>query len=403
MNQQELFASYELDNSRWQALVLRFLGGSLALHLIIFLSAIYVPAMRDALYVAMLFDPDRKVVNKDYTLNEIADDVTVVKLANPGKFRYPEGYFNTEEFPADMNGFNDLSVVNGGDNGLQPLPPPTGFELTAPTPVPYVPPPPVVTMPPPAPVTGGLPPLPKPKKGAKLPPIKPANDAQAGAASPTPKEGETANANVNKKPEEAKKPDANTTAQANPNEINRQPLIDFGQKVDKLQKEGKVDLKQPFAVTIEGELDKNGKLLQPRVTGKEGDATLTELAKELIAVLNASNVLINLSDITKDSPKKTHKVKFVVDQDQNDVIVNVELEFGDMTLAQRIQSGANAIVALTKTTRKDKIEGQLLQNVNVETNGTQVVFKSKMPRQAAEQLIQDQLTAAVKKADQTQE
>jgi hypothetical protein len=402
MNQQELFASYELDNSRWQALVLRFLGGSLALHLIIFLSAIYVPAMRDALYVAMLFDPDRKVVNKDYTLNEIADDVTVVKLANPSKFRYPEGYFNTQEFPADMNGFNDLSVVNGGDNGLQPLPPPTGFELTAPTPVPYVPPPPVVTMPPPAPVTGGLPPLPKPKKGAKLPPIKPANDAQAGA-SPTPKEGETANANVNKKPEEAKKPDANTTAQANPNEINRQPLIDFGQKVDKLQKEGKVDLKQPFAVTIEGELDKNGKLLQPRVTGKEGDATLTELAKELIAVLNASNVLINLSDITKDSPKKTHKVKFVVDQDQNDVIVNVELEFGDMTLAQRIQSGANAIVALTKTTRKDKIEGQLLQNVNVETNGTQVVFKSKMPRQAAEQLIQDQLTAAVKKADQTQE
>jgi hypothetical protein len=104
-----------------------------------------------------------------------------------------------------------------------------------------------------------------------------------------------------------------------------------------------------------------------------------------------------LSDLTKnDTSKKTHKVKFDVSQDQTNVTVSVALEFDDESLANRIQSGANTIVSLTKNMRKDKIEGQLLENVSISTNGKQVIFNSIMPRQAAEKLIQDQLATAVK-------
>lgn len=404
MTEQQLFAHYELDNSRWQAIILKFLGGSLAVHLVLLLSAVYIPAVRDAFYVAMLFsDSSLKTVSRDYTLEEIGDDVTIVNLADPSRFRYPEGYFNTGEYvenPLDPT----VLAVNGDPtlSGASIAPP--LFDPAAPAPTPFPTPmatstPPIVgfpsvNTPPPAPRARNrrnrgeaLPPLPTPKPGAKV-------------ESLTPNETETAKANANlnidnsqPKPSPSKDPNALLSEE----EINKKPLYDFGAKVDQLQKDKKIDLNQPFSVSVEGELEKGGKLSNAGVTKKEGDQQLVELTKELISVLNASGVLKTLSDVAlKDSPQAKHKIKFDVNNDQTNLTVNISFELANADVAYRIQSGVNALIAVNRQLRKDKVEGQILQNVRAESDGKLIVFKSLMPRQDAQKLIQDQLAAAVK-------
>ncbi|MDQ4122227.1 MAG: hypothetical protein M3209_12375 [Acidobacteriota bacterium] len=399
MTEQQLFANYELDNSKWLAIILKFLGGSLVVHLILLLSAVYVPVVRDAFYVAMLFsDSDLKTTNKDYSLEEIGD-VTMINLADPNRFRYPEGYFNTGEYvenPMDPT----ILAVNGGMTDMTTAPPIFDPAVPAPTPFPTPFPTPaasasgipsIVNNPP---VTrsrnrrrgGGLPPAPTPIPGAKM-------ESLTGEADEPKKPDANQNANAEAKPT----PDKNATALLSEEEINKKPLIDFGVKVDQLQKAKKVDLNQPFAVTVEGELEKGGKLVAPNVTRKDGDQQLVELTKELIAVLNASGVLKTLSDVAlKDSPTQKHKIKFDVSNDEKNLMVNVSFELANAEVAYRIQSGVNALIALNKMQRKDKIEGQILQNVRAESDGNLIVLKTLMPRQDAQKLIQDQLSAAVK-------
>src|SRR5882724_5862592 len=86
----ELLANFEIGREpRWPVL-LRLVTASLALHIVILLSVVYVPGLRDAFNIATLI-AHTSIVDKPYMATAIGDEVQVVSLSE--KFHYPEGYF----------------------------------------------------------------------------------------------------------------------------------------------------------------------------------------------------------------------------------------------------------------------------------------------------------------------
>src|SRR4026207_404441 len=92
----ELFEKFEVNRESRAAVLLRLVGASLVLHLLLMWMVIYVPAVRDTVNIAALI-ASTKWVDQDYTATQIGDDVQIVQLE---KFRYPDGYFalDNQEF-----------------------------------------------------------------------------------------------------------------------------------------------------------------------------------------------------------------------------------------------------------------------------------------------------------------
>ena len=95
----ELFTDFEVNRELRWPVVLRLLGGSFAAHLLVVITILYIPGVRDALNIAALI-ADTSFVDKPYEKTEIGDDVQLVELRS-NRFRYPDGYF-APEYPAGM-------------------------------------------------------------------------------------------------------------------------------------------------------------------------------------------------------------------------------------------------------------------------------------------------------------
>src|SRR6185369_6091435 len=91
----ELFENVEVNRDPRWPILMRLVGGSLILHLMLLWLVMYVPAFRDALNIASLIAGTR-IVDKDYVATQIGDEVQLLDLANE-KFHYPEGYFALEQ------------------------------------------------------------------------------------------------------------------------------------------------------------------------------------------------------------------------------------------------------------------------------------------------------------------
>src|SRR5688500_1719988 len=102
----ELFENFEVNRDSRVAVLLRLIGASLAVHLVLVWLVIYVPAVRDTVNIAALI-ASTKWVEEDYTATHIGDDVQIVQLE---KFRYPDGYFALETYV-----FCDTAVADAND------------------------------------------------------------------------------------------------------------------------------------------------------------------------------------------------------------------------------------------------------------------------------------------------
>jgi hypothetical protein len=355
----QLFANFEVnDELRWP-IILRLLGGSLVAHLLGIACLMYVPAFRDAFNLASLI-ADTNFVDKPYARTDIGDEVQIVELTGE-KFHYPEGYFALDQQPQQF----------------PPVAPPQ-FVSQAPAIK--------VSTPEPSP-------SPSPDFTASPNPL--ASPSSAGVAKASPKPSASPSP-ATLTPEEAQKELEKTAAKNNlelpkENEINKKALKDFAIYANDLKNKGQLDLNKPFEIVIEAELDKDGKLKDPKFTKKEGDQNLIDLFGRMIAALNDSGFLVYLKPIDKDNPGT--KVVFTIKQGESEVLASVESEASSEDSARVLARGFNAALMIGAQSRAGKDEEILLKNTSASPNGKKIIFNFTMPRQAVVDLIKKQLAS----------
>lgn len=367
----ELFENFEVNrDARWPV-ILRLVGASLVLHLVLLGLVIYVPAFRDTLNIAALI-ASTKFVEKDYVGTQIGDDVQLVQLTNE-KFHYPEGYFALE---AQLNG--TLPAQTAAND---PFAPKIISQWNPKSPDPEQSPSPTPTLSPEASAS----PVASP---GSSPAGSPATVAQA---SPSPSASPLSQEEAQKKLDEAAA--QNQVALPEENQINKKVLKDFATYANELKKQGKLDLNKPFEVVIEAELDEHGKLKNPRFTKKTGDENLVDLFGRMIAALNDSGFLIYLQPISSDNPGAT--VVITVKQGENEVLASVASETSSNGRAESLAKNLNNALYLGAITRSGKDEEVLMKNTSATPDGRKVVVNFSMPRQSVVDMIKKQLEPGV--------
>ncbi len=354
----ELFSKFEVNSDPRWPIVSKLLGGSLVLHVILCICALYIPGVRDALNLATLI-AGTNFIDSPYNKTEIRDDVEFVELTSE-KFRYPDGYFAVEGATPQPTPLPFLAQVlsEAKRQRVDPVPSPSPNESPNAS----------VS---PTPVTSG----------------SSATGAQA-KVSPTPANSPTMTADQAQTELEKVAAENNLTL---PDEatINKQPLKDFANRAKALKDQGKLDLNKPFEIVIEAELDKDGKLTNARFTKKSGDPTLVDLFSGMVAALNDSGFLVYLKPVNQDNPGST--VVFTVKQGDSEVLATVESETSSIESARLLAKGFNMALMIGAQSRAGKVEEPLLRNTSAEQNGKKILFNFTMPRQAVVDLIKNQL------------
>ncbi len=373
----ELFENFEVNrDARWAVVLVRLIGASLVLHLVLVSLVIYVPAVRDTVNIAALIASTR-IVDEDYVATQIGDDVQLVQLE---KFRYPDGYFALEaqidgKLPAQAGAPADPfapQIVSQWNPSKNVIPEQT--------------------------------PSPSPDASASPAASPSASPLASASASPSPsaiaQASPPANSNTNtqlpadeaqKKLEETAK--ENNLALPEENQINKKALKDFATYANDLKNQGKLDLNKPFEVVIEAEMDQNGKLQNARFTKKVGDENLVDLFGRMIAALNDSGFLIYLQPLSKDNPGA--KVVITIKQGESEVLASVESETSSNARASSLASVLNNLLFFGAGSRTGKDEEVLMRNTNVTPDGKKVVVNFSMPRQSVVDLIKKQLEPGV--------
>ncbi|MCA1578456.1 MAG: hypothetical protein LC794_13950 [Acidobacteria bacterium] len=375
----ELFENFEVNrDSRWSVVLVRLVGASLVLHLLLLWLVVYVPAIRDTVNIAALIASTR-IVDEDYVATQIGDDVQLVQLTNE-KFRYPEGYFALEaqiegKLPAPTGAAADpfaakvVSQWNPSKNvDPEPIPSPSPDASASPAASP------------------------------SASPLATAAASQSPSAIAQASPPANSNTNTQLPPDEAQKKLEETAKENNlalpeENQINKKALKDFAAYANDLKNTGKLDLNKPFEVVIEAEMDQNGKLQNARFTKKVGDENLVDLFGRMIAALNDSGFLIYLQPLSKDNPGA--KVVITIKQGESEVLATVASETTSNSRAETLAKVLNTALFYGAGSRSGKDEEVLMKNTNVTPDGKKVVVNFSMPRQSVVELIKKQLEPGV--------
>lgn len=366
----ELFENFEVGReARWPT-VLRLLGGSVVLHLALIAGVVYIPPVRDALNIAALIARSN-YVDKPYARTVFGQDIQMVQAAP--KFQYPPGYFAVglpQPSPSptvDPNAPRIISEARPLKPESSPSPSPSPSVAASPSPVIAQANGPAVGQ------EGGD------KKGAS------AGDAKGAGQKTTPAE--------QAKTDEAQKQMEQAAAANNvelPEEINRQPIKDLTAYANNLKNEGQLDLNKSFEVSLDAELDANGKLNNPTITQKSGDPKLSDLATRAVGALNESGLLIYLKSLNNGKPTK---VTFTISQDSDSLVAKLESELGSEENAKQQAGAFSILIALGQKARAGKDEEALLKNTKAVSDGKKLVFHFSIPRQIVVDMIKKQLAS----------
>ena len=362
----ELFENIEVNRDSRTGVLLRLIGGSLAIHLAFIWAMIYVPAFRDTFNIASLI-ASTTFVERPYNRTEIRDDVQMVEVE---KFRYPDGYWAMDttapEYsvgPGASDPFAPRIISQAKDQAKDEIP------AASPSPSPSISPSPT------------------------------ASPAASAVAVVDPEQSTNANKNPADLTPDQAQTELDRTAKENnlelpdENQINKQVLKDFATYANDLKNAGKLDLNKPFEIVIEAELDENGKLVNPRVTRRDGDPNLIDLFRRFVAALNDSGFLVYLKPINRDNPGAT--VVFTIKQGENEVLASVQSEVSSPDNARVLAKALNAALVLGAGSRAGKDEAVIMKNTNATPDGKKIVVNFSMPRQNLVDLIKKSIEPGV--------
>jgi hypothetical protein len=342
----ELFENFEVNRTpRWQRL-LRLTGASFVLHALFFLAVLYVPILREVFHVTDKFS-GVEYVDEDYEKTKIRDLAVMIEVSRG--FKYPPGYFDTPSTAA-------------AEPVVQPQPTPTPKPTPTPTPVPTPTP------------------SPTPQEAATPADVDKAGTVADGTNKPQTKE----------EAEKALDDLAAKTGVVRPQEgkINKKPLKDWLGSTNVKYKDGKINLSATIEVVIVAQRDEKGKLHNPTVVRKTGDPILSEVATDLVAAINDSNVLYFLEGAGGG------QVRFVVRLDSSQITATVESEVESADRATTMARTYGMMLTFGKAARSDKDEAIIYQNTRISSRGKQIVVNFSMPRQAASDMLKKQLPAS---------
>ncbi len=356
----ELFADSQINREpRWPSL-LKLTGASLVLHAALLASLVYVPGLRDAFNIAALL-ANTVYVDGAYSKTEIGEDVQMLTLAQD-KFRYPPGYFATEEqLQALALATPSVLQVTFTPNRVRQIPTPIPTPEASPS-------------------------ISTEATPAALPDAKVAADSKVA----DPKSPEEAEQELNKIAAE------NNVVRPNENEINTRPLKDWLARASDMRDKGQLDLSSEIEITIAASLGTDCKLTNPNVIQKRGDARLIDVAKDMVSAIGDSGMLSFLRDPRKvTDPTKLScdamPLQVTIKLDQNDIAAKVESQADSPERAVQMAKGYNTLLTVGEFAKRGHDEEILYRNTKVTSEGKQILVNFSMPRPTASEMLKKQL------------
>jgi hypothetical protein len=329
-----LFEHFEVNREPFWPVISRLLGGSIILHAVLAAGIIFIPAVRDALSIAVMFR-GAGFVDRPYTKTQIENEGDIVEITTE-RFRYPDGYFTMD---------------------AQPVPSPL---------------PPIAFMP------------------KSFPPVQLATPSPAATpspiASPSTAIAATATPNVSAEDEKAKQKveaELDRAAAENgvkrPKEINTRPFKDLLADAKKKKDSGEIDLSKPIELTVEADRDADGKLKNAQVTDKRGDKKLEAVALDFISALSDSGVL--------DFLEGTKHIKLTVKIDDKMVEVSASSEVESEERARQMEKGYSLLIVGGRIIKRGQDEEIYYNHTEVTSKDKEVSVKFSMPRKDMGELL----------------
>ena len=326
-----LFENFEVNPEPFWPRIVRLLGGSVVLHLVLIACAVFIPPVRDALSIAAMFS-GVGFVDRAYNKTKIENEGDIVEITTE-KFRYPDGYFgmDPEAMPSPSPAF--------------PIAP--GFTPTNISPSQLLPPSPTPT------------------------PV--ASPSQAIAANATPSSTPSAEEEKERQRIEA---ELDRAAAENgvkrPKEINTRPFKDLLADAKRKKDRGELNLNGQIELTIEADRDNDGKLVNAVVKDKRGDKKLEAVAIDFVAALSDSGVL--------DFLEGTNHLRLVAKVDDQNVEVTASSEVESEERARQMEKGFSLLIVGGRIAKRGKDEEIYYNHTQVSSKAKEVSVKFSMTR-----------------------
>ena len=326
-----IFEDFEVNGDPFWPKISKLLGGSVVFHALLILVIAFIPPVRDALSLALIFSGG-SIVDRPYTKTQIENEGEITEITTE-KFQYPEGYFAMDQVPLPTPTPTPLPVVASAPFNPAPISPSQLDPLATPSPT--------------------------------------ASPLIAMNATPTPTPNAQDEAARQKAEEELDKVAAENGVKR-PREINTRPFKDLLVAAKKLKDEKKLNLDGQIELTVEADRDEQGKLTNAKVTDKRGDKTLESVALDFVAALSDSGVLDFLEDVKH--------LRVSVKLDQSNVEVEAATEVVSEERARQLEKTYGWMIVLGRIAKKGKDEEVYYNHTQVSSNQKEVSVKFAMPR-----------------------